>query len=211
MSRRQRAEPTLDEAEPSSRRGRRPNPLVDAAIRTATLELISEVGYDHVTFEAVATRAGVSRNAVYRRWGSRVALVYDVVNAVEGARLPPPPNTGTLAGDLCTLLKRIVRRFENPQWASTAGDMIAAAQNDPDIRRRIREGADLMVPGVRTILRRAVERGELEEEPNADAIGQMLLGIGLYRVVAVDGDPAPVISAFETLLHSNAKVSTRQR
>jgi Tetracyclin repressor-like, C-terminal domain len=133
------------------------------------------------------------------------------VNAVEGARLPPPPNTGTLAGDLCTLLARIVRRFENPQWASTAGDMIAAAQNDPDIRRRIREGADLMVPGVRTTLRRAVERGELDEEPNADAIGQMLLGIGLYRVVAVDGDPAPVISAFETLLHSNAKVSTRQR
>jgi Bacterial regulatory proteins, tetR family len=63
MSRWQRPEPTLDEAEPSSRRGRRPNPLVDAAIRTATLELISEVGYDHVTFEAVATRAGVSRNA----------------------------------------------------------------------------------------------------------------------------------------------------
>jgi hypothetical protein len=30
----------------------------------------------------------------------------------------------------------------------------------------------------------------------------MLLGIALYRVVAVDGDPAPVISAFETLLRS---------
>ena len=185
--------------------------MVDAAIRTATLDLISEVGYDHVTFEAVATRAGVSRNAIYRRWGSRVALVYDVVNEPDGGRLPPPPNTGTLAGDLSALLRRIVRRFENPQWASTAGDLIAAAQNDPDIRRRIREGADQMVPGVRIILRRAVERGELDEEPDADAIGQMLLGIGLYRVVAVGGDPAPVISAFETLLHSHAKVSARQR
>ena len=54
MSNGQRAEPVLDEAEPTSRRGRRPNPMVDAAIRTATLELISEVGYAHVTFEAVA-------------------------------------------------------------------------------------------------------------------------------------------------------------
>ena len=93
MSRRQRVEPTLDEAEPSSRRGRRPN--LDAAIRTATLDLISEVGNDHVTFEAVATRAGVSRNVISgggnRPW---VALVYYVVNAVEGAKhchLPQSP------------------------------------------------------------------------------------------------------------------------
>ena len=56
MSSRQRAEPVLDEVEPTSRRGRRPNPMVDTAIRTATLELISEVGYAHVTFEAVAAR-----------------------------------------------------------------------------------------------------------------------------------------------------------
>jgi hypothetical protein len=59
-----------------------------------------------------------------------------------------------------------------------------------------------MVPGVQTILRRAVERGELDEQPHADAVSHMLLGIALYRVVAVDGDPAPVISAFETLLRS---------
>jgi AcrR family transcriptional regulator len=202
MSSRQRAEPVLDEAEPTSRRGRRPNPMVDTAIRTATLELISEFGYAHVTFEAVAARAGVSRNAIYRRWPSRVALVYDVVNEPDGGRLPPPPNTGTMAGDLSALLTRIVRRFETPQWATTAGDMIAAAQDDPDIRRRIRDGAELMVPGVQTILRRAVERGELDEQPHADAVSHMLLGIALYRVVAVDGDPAPVISAFETLLRS---------
>ena len=58
MSSRQRAEPVLDEAEPTSRRGRRPNPMVDTAIRTATLELISEVGYAHVTFDAVAALVG---------------------------------------------------------------------------------------------------------------------------------------------------------
>jgi AcrR family transcriptional regulator len=150
MSSRQRAEPVLDEAEATSRPGRRPNPMVDTAIRTATLELIAEIGYAHVTFEAVAARAGVSRNAIYRRWPSRVALVYDVVNEVDGGKLPPPPNTGTLAGDLSTLLTRIVRRFETPQWATTAGDMIAAAQDDPDIRRRIRDGAELMVPGRRS-------------------------------------------------------------
>ena len=148
----------------------------------ATLELISEVGYAHVTFEAVAARAGVSRNAIYRRWPSRVALVYDVVNEVDGGRLPPPRNTGTLAGDLSTLLTRIVRRFETPQWATTAGDMIAAAQDDPDIRRRIRDGAELMVPGVQTILRRAVERGELDEQPHADAVSHMLIGIALCQL-----------------------------
>ena len=70
------------------------------------------------------------------------------------------------------------------------------------MRRRIRDGAELMVPGVQTILRRAVERGELDEQPHADAVSQMLLGIALFRVVAVDRDPAPVISAFETLLRS---------
>ena len=133
MSRRQRAEPTLDEAEPSSRRGRRPNPIVDAAIRTATLDLISEVGYDHVTFEAVATRAGVSRNAIYRRW---LAGCSGLRRGERRRRrnTATSPNTGTLAGDLCALLARIVRRFENPQWASTAGDVIAVAQNNLRVR-----------------------------------------------------------------------------
>jgi len=64
---------------------------------------------------------------------------------------------------------------------------------------------------VQTILRRAVERGELAAEPDADAVAQMLLGIALYRVVAVGGDPEPVISALETLLGSKTARPRRRR
>ena len=55
----------------------------------ADLRLISEVGYAQVTFEAVAPRAAVSRNAIYRRWPS-VALVYDVImqSTAGGCHLP---------------------------------------------------------------------------------------------------------------------------
>jgi hypothetical protein len=80
----------------------------------ADLRLISEVGYAQVTFEAVAARAAVSRKcnlpAVALAGCSRLRRH----NAVDGGRLPPPPNTGTLAGELRTFLTRVVRRFESP-------------------------------------------------------------------------------------------------
>ena len=47
----------------------------DEAIRRAAIDLCVEHGFDGLTVEAVAARAGVGKATVYRRHPSRVGLV----------------------------------------------------------------------------------------------------------------------------------------
>lgn len=48
-------------------------------ILTVAVELLSEVGFDRLTFDAMATRAGVSKTTLYRRWPTKHELVIDAV------------------------------------------------------------------------------------------------------------------------------------
>ena len=48
---------------------------VRSAVLAATLEVLVETGYDGMTVDAVAARAGVHKTTVYRRWPTKAALV----------------------------------------------------------------------------------------------------------------------------------------
>ena len=47
------------------------------AILDATLELLAEVGFSALTVEGVASRAGVGKATIYRRWASKLPLVVE--------------------------------------------------------------------------------------------------------------------------------------
>lgn len=51
----------------------------DLAILRAALELIAEYGYESVTIEAIAQRAGAGKATLYRRWKSKPQLVADAI------------------------------------------------------------------------------------------------------------------------------------
>ncbi|MGH2722535.1 MAG: TetR/AcrR family transcriptional regulator, partial [Actinomycetota bacterium] len=51
--------------------GRPRDARADEAIRTSTLDLFCELGFDGVSIEAVAARAGVGKTTIYRRWPSK--------------------------------------------------------------------------------------------------------------------------------------------
>ena len=78
---------------------------VRSAVLDATSMLLSEVGYDQLSVEAVASRAGVHKTTVYRRWPTKPELIAEAA-LVQAAEAVPIPDTGTLLGDLQTLLAR---------------------------------------------------------------------------------------------------------
>jgi AcrR family transcriptional regulator len=62
---------------PERRRGRPRSARAHRAILDAALSLLVEEGYDTMSIEAVAERAGVGKATIYRRWDSKEELVAD--------------------------------------------------------------------------------------------------------------------------------------
>ena len=109
-------------------RGRPRSPRAHQAILAATCDLLLETGYDGLSIEGVAARAGVGKQTVYRWWPSKSALVAEAV--LEG-RLPisgdMPANTGDLRGDLHTWLTRQFDALADPYVLSLIRAVTAAA------------------------------------------------------------------------------------
>ncbi|MCP2258834.1 transcriptional regulator, TetR family [Streptoalloteichus tenebrarius] len=53
------------------------------AILTAALDLVVEIGYRKMTIEAIAARAGVGKQTIYRWWPSKGAVVFDAILALS--------------------------------------------------------------------------------------------------------------------------------
>jgi AcrR family transcriptional regulator len=138
---------------------------VDESILSSTLLLLGEVGYAQLTMEQVAARARVGKASLYLRWPSKVALVADAVQRLSPDLVPATPDTGSLPGDMSEFLRQLVR----PSSAAAAALPAVAgeASNNPEMRQAFRRGvAPALVDSVRTIVQRAVDRGELP--PTAD-------------------------------------------
>jgi AcrR family transcriptional regulator len=144
--------------EPKSRR--RGAELEQAILDAAWAEL-HDVGYAAFTIEAVAARAGTSKPVIYRRWSSRAALVI-AAWARNVPVKPGTPDTGALRSDLLALFTRIARQADTMMSETIAGVMGEAFRH-PEVIALLRERleASPLSGAIGTIVRRAVDRGEL--------------------------------------------------
>jgi AcrR family transcriptional regulator len=68
------------------------------AMLQATLELLAEVGFDGMSIDAIAARAGVGKTTIYRRYVSKEELVADAIESVREEVVIP--DTGNLQDDI---------------------------------------------------------------------------------------------------------------
>src|SRR5918911_2879468 len=131
----------------------------EAELFAAVLDLLREVGYDRLTMDAVSARAHVSKATIYRHWPAKADLVADTLRHQHFDRVRVP-DTGTLRGDLLATLNQVAEMcFADCPVLQAIG---FAMQSNPELAEIVR--AQVM-PEARcnddTIIRRAVERGEL--------------------------------------------------
>ena len=96
------ATPVAD-AEACCKRGRPRSTEADEAILEAAIDAFVEQGWNGLTIEGVAARAGVGKATIYRRYQSRMDLLFAAVRKLAQER-DPVPDTGTLRGDLLALV-----------------------------------------------------------------------------------------------------------
>ncbi|QSQ17574.1 TetR/AcrR family transcriptional regulator [Myxococcus landrumensis] len=140
---------------------RRGAELEEALLKAAADELI-ESGYAGLTMDKVAARAGTNKNALYRRWPHRLGL--GIAAYRQLTRTVPPPDTGTLRGDVLETLRRANRHWSSPLGAILR-ELLAAAGGAAEMLAQLPEqandsGAALWL----AILGRAVARGEAAPE-----------------------------------------------
>ncbi|MFF3948397.1 TetR/AcrR family transcriptional regulator [Streptomyces sp. NPDC001902] len=172
----------------TARRGSRLTPEREAAVYASTLDLLREVGYEALTMDAVAARCHCSKATLYRQWGGKAELVAMALRhekPVSAGDL----DTGSLRGDLRALLTLEDDRRLERDCALMRG-LAMALHAHPDLLHALRE---VMVQpersGLDTLLRRAVDRGEISaDNPAIPYLVQMLLGAFATRHV-LEGVP----------------------
>ncbi len=146
----------------------------------AVVELLTEVGFGGLTIDAVAHRAGVGKATIYRRWDGKEQLVLD---ALAAGRIPvPQPDTGTLRDDLLAYYLPLAD-IEAQQGAVRLMPALAAeAAVDPDLADRLHAFVSDRRAPVAGILRRAQERGEVNDDVDIELVVDLLTGAIMYRL-----------------------------
>ncbi|MGH9077239.1 MAG: TetR/AcrR family transcriptional regulator [Acidimicrobiales bacterium] len=166
-------------AGPRSHGGRQLDPTRDDAICAATLELLAERGYDCLTVEAVAARAGAGKATVYRRWASKEKMVADALSLL--APPAPLPDTGSLRGDcehLCTALSNAP---DEVTVRITQGLTSALCRNPELMTIFHRHFMEPRREALAVMLRRAVARGEMPAGKDIDLLTSLVPALMFYR------------------------------
>lgn len=164
---RKRHVPFTNVTEPVRRAPGRPrDDSREQAILASALTLLTEVGYEALTVEAVARRAQASKKTIYRRWSGKRELVVAAVTSIQGDPLEDV-DTGTLRGDLLALCHRLADTLRGSQGPLVLA-LLQSTTEDPDLCDLFETGAGHT--GARLpdeVLARAVARGELPESARA--------------------------------------------
>jgi AcrR family transcriptional regulator len=155
-------------------------------ILTATLDVLSDVGYDRLTMDAVAARAKASKATLYRRWNGKVALVIDAILLLKSA--PVAPDTGSLRGDLLASFCG-AGGLTDHRTVDSFSSVLTAITRDPEFAEAFRR--DVLGPKhavASEIFVRARERGEVGPDVDLDLLAHSLAGITLHRLHVL-GEP----------------------
>ncbi|MGW6738624.1 TetR/AcrR family transcriptional regulator [Streptomyces sp. NPDC055013] len=177
------------------RPGRPRSAAADTAILAATREALVELGWSKLTLGDVATRAGVAKTTLYRRWSGKNELVVDAVAELfDELELP---DRGSLAADIEGVVLQFAAILARPEAKSGLMAVVAESTRDDALRERIRHSIVERQKGLVLQGRsRAQERGELPPETDreeaartADLIFDVVAGAVVHRTL-VSAEPA---------------------
>ena len=149
-----------------------PKLIDEDAVFAATTALLVEAGYDQATTQAIAARAGVHEATLFRRYGSKAALV---ARAVTRLLDQVPLARVTFTGDLEADLEAIVVAYL--ETSAGHGALVQGILLELSRRPELRPALDRPVKtigGIVEILGAYQARGQLRPEPPLQTLGALL-------------------------------------
>ncbi|MFI6845331.1 TetR/AcrR family transcriptional regulator [Kitasatospora sp. NBC_00085] len=154
------------------------------AVLAAAAELVAEVGFGKLTIEAIAARAGVGKQTIYRWWPSKGAVVFDAFQAAneDASGSLALPDTGDLSADLRAVLRPTADQLVDPAFDNTGRGLVSEYLLDPALLREYRERLmDPLLEVTRERLRGARAAGQIDADADLDLAVELLYGPMYYR------------------------------
>lgn len=185
-------EPRSPRPAPSAEGRRSPDPTrrnaaTKQAILDAALDLVVDSGLEALTIEAIARRAGVGKQTIYRWWPSKGAVLLEAYleQRVEARTATPPLGTldrGDFAADVRRVLREMVQAFATKSWETPYRALTVAIQEDPQLGAEA--SARLIKPSLddaRAWVIAAQRRGDVRADVDADVAVEILLAPIFHR------------------------------
>ena len=166
--------------------GDREQELLEAAI-----EVLREVGYDRLTFDAVAAAARASKATLYRRWPHKSDLVIDALALFIGCPADQDPDTGSLRGDLIAQACA-VGGLDDEAVMQTWSALLPVIHREPEMARGIHER--FIAPklkAARAVFENARSRGELGPDADLDTLVMILPAMSVHETLLSGRRPGP--------------------
>jgi len=169
------------------RAGRPRSAECDRAILDAAIHEYATRGFDGMSVDAVAARAGVSKATIYRRYPSKIDLVIASAYFIADERAPKP-DTGTLRGDLEASMLALSRMMRDPELGRVLRMVIGDSDRHPRLGEMHQEFMHARRRGTKAAFERAIARGEMRADVDLEIAADCLGGPLFYRHV-VSGMP----------------------
>jgi AcrR family transcriptional regulator len=160
-------------------RGPRRDPSIDTAVLAATRDLLISRGYSATTIDLIASTAGVSRPAVYRRWSSKAQLVHEAVFPDLG----PEPPEDDFVREIVRLCRGAIRMYGEPAVREAIPGLMIDLRSDRRLRWVL---SDRLEAAARSQLAArigdAVASGTARPSISADTIMDVIAGGAWYAV-----------------------------
>jgi AcrR family transcriptional regulator len=180
-------------------RGRPRAAAAREAIVDATLELLAERGFQAATMDAIAARAGVGKNTIYRRWSSKEELIVDALRELTADA--DVREDGDLYSVLLAYVRDLERVFSDPLVGRLLPGLLGELQRNPEFAAVWAE--QVVRPRRQAIiglLVRARDEGELRENTDLELIADLLVGPPFLRLLFPFGLPEVPAQYAEELL-----------
>lgn len=127
-------------------------------------------GYRAFSVDAVARRAKVNKTTIYRRWPKKESLVLAALTE-QGSEIFHIPESGSLEEDLVLVATRVRDFIRTPQGRALYFTLVQDGRGSGSVGLPTENRRQ-----VRAIVDRAIARGELSPDPDADFFVTILLG-----------------------------------
>lgn len=151
---------------PPGRSGPRRDPARDERLLDTAIALLAEGGFTHLTMERAASRAGVGKATVYRRWASPAELAAEAFehSGIINERAIVTLGPGRLRDELIGTLTAAARCNARQPHDQLVAAMMETTRLHPEVTAALQQRylANLF-DSVMAVVRHAAERGDLPD------------------------------------------------